>query len=40
MPSAVPWLNYPAPFGNSPSPFHPNAAGYLNGYAAALSPSL
>lgn len=40
MPSADPWLNYPAPFGNSPFPFHPNATGYRNGYAAALSPFL
>ncbi len=40
MPSAQPWLNYPPPFGNGPYPFHPNATGYLDGYAAAISPFL
>lgn len=40
MPSTDPWLNYPAPFGNSPFPFHPNTAGYSLGYAAALRPFL
>jgi lysophospholipase L1-like esterase len=40
MPSADPWLNYPAPFGTNNFPFHPNAAGYLDGYAAAVRPFL
>ena len=40
LPSADPWLNYPAPFGSNNLPFHPNAAGYLNGYSAAIRPFL
>ncbi|WP_287932737.1 SGNH/GDSL hydrolase family protein [Arthrobacter sp.] len=40
VPSAQPWLNYPAPFGSSAFPFHPNATGYLDGYAAAIRPFL
>ncbi|WP_315913620.1 SGNH/GDSL hydrolase family protein [Arthrobacter sp. lap29] len=34
VPSANPWLNYPG--GPNPYAFHPNAAGYQYGYAAAL----
>lgn len=37
VPSASPWLNN---IGDSVYPFHPNLAGYQNGYAAALSPFL
>jgi len=40
MPSAVPWLNYPAPFGFNNFPFHPNATGYQDGYAASIMPYL
>lgn len=40
VPSAVPWINYPAPFGFNNFPFHPNASGYQDGYAAAVLPYL
>lgn len=41
VPSAQPWLNYPAAFGGTnPYAFHPNATGYRDGYAAALRPFL
>ena len=38
VPSGSPWLNYPG--GSNPFAFHPNAAGYQYGYAAALRPFL
>lgn len=38
VPSASSWLNFPG--GPNPYAFHPNAIGYQNGYAVALSPFL
>lgn len=38
VPSSQPWLNYPG--GPDPFAFHPNATGYLDGYAAAVRPFL